>query len=97
MAILVEEEKKPVNILGILMGLTVAAAFFAAIYFFLFKSPQLIDVVIPKNLDDISAISNIDFQPEKVLSSDKLRALRVYDAGVISPQTGRGNPFSRGF
>lgn len=93
MAIQIEEEKKPINIIGLLMGLTVGLALFLGVYFFLFKRPEIIDVVLPKNLKDLNEISNVTFQPENVLQSEKLKALRNYGGEASLPAMGRGNPF----
>lgn len=93
MALAIEQERKQVNILGFLVSLVVIAALFAGVYFFLFKRPEVIDVVLPKSLKEVGAISNIAFQPEKILMSEKLKALRKYGDDLPAPQTGKSNPF----
>ena len=93
MALAIEQEKKQVNILGLLVSLVMIGVLFAGVYFFLFKRPEVIDVVLPKNLKDVSAISNIAFQPEKILNSEKLKALRTYDEETIPLDAGKSNPF----
>ncbi|OGG42442.1 hypothetical protein A3A21_00770 [Candidatus Jorgensenbacteria bacterium RIFCSPLOWO2_01_FULL_45_25b] len=93
MAIQIDQEKRPINIISILMGFVVVASLFAGVYFFLFKRPELIDVVLPAEIQSLSAISSIPFDPGKIISSDKFRALQQHGGDVPLPQTGRANPF----
>ena len=93
MAIAVEQEKKPVNIVGLLIGAVVVATLFLGIYFFLFSKPEIIDVVLPADLKDMNKISDIPFQPEKVLSSEKFKILKKEAGEVAAPVLGKGNPF----
>ncbi len=93
MAIQIEHERQKVNVVGILIGIVIAVSLFAGVYFFLFKRPEIIDVVLPNDLQNLSKISDIPFQPERVFSSEKYKALREYGGGVVEPQTGKANPF----
>ncbi len=77
----------------VLIAAVIVGALFAGVYFFLFKRPELIDVVLPNDLQNLSSISNIPFQPERVFNSEKYKALREYGGQIIVPQAGKANPF----
>ena len=93
MAIEVEQEKKQVNVINMLIGIVVVLSLFAGVYFFLFRSPEFIDVVLPRDLQNLSNISNIPFEPERVFNSEKYNALKEYSADISIPTTGKSNPF----
>lgn len=95
MAIEVEQDKKSVNIVGIMVGVLIVALVFAGIYFLLFKRPEIIDVVLPSDLLDLGDISSISFEPEKVFELDKFKALRQYGSKVVVTGKGKSNPFLR--
>jgi hypothetical protein len=94
MAILVEEEKKPVNWIGMLTTIFIVVAVFVLAYFLFFKTPQIIDQVTPKNLADINKISKINFDPNAVINSPTFNALKN-EVPVFTPREtpGKQNPF----
>lgn len=97
MAIIIEEEKRQNNWVGIAVGAVVVVVLFVGAYFLFFKRPQLIEVVTPKQLQEINKISAVSFDPDAVVSSPVFKALRQYGNPVASPQTaGRANPFAPG-
>ena len=93
MAIEFEQEKNGLPIMGILIGAVVIGAVFFGSYFLLFKKPEIIDVVLPGGLRAVSEISQIPFQPETIVSSEKFKALRQYGTRLAPPQAGKSNPF----
>lgn len=93
MAIEFEQEKNGLPIMGILIGAVVIGAIFSGAYFLLFKKPDLIDVVLPGGLRSVSEISQIPFQPETIVSSEKFKALRQYGARLTPPPASKSNPF----
>lgn len=94
MAIIVEEEKKKVNWITILsVGIFLAVVFFGAYYLF-FKKPELIDVVVPAELERLSAISSVRFDPREVVDSPAFQGLRDFSGTVSAPPTGKANPFA---
>ena len=93
MAIQIEHERKKIDIVSILVGFVIVGALFAGAYFFLFRRPEFIDVVLPGDLQNLSTISNIPFQPERVFNSEKYKALRDYGGEISAPQAGKANPF----
>ena len=93
MAIQIQQEKQKVNVINLLIGFVVVVSLFAGVYFFLFRRPEIIDVVLPNDLQNLSKISDIPFQPERVFSSEKYKALREYGGQIVPPQAGKANPF----
>jgi|SRR3989344_6279148 len=95
MAILVQEEKKPVNWIGMLTVIFIVTAVFVLSYFLFFKRPEVIEQVVPKGkFEEINKISKVKFDPEAVVSSDSFQALKNY-APAFSPREtpGKQNPF----
>lgn len=93
MAIALEQERKPVNVLGILIALVVVGSLFAGAYFLFFKRPELVDVVVPSSIQNVRQISTIPFAPERIFTAEKFRALRQYGTEIVLPQAGKSNPF----
>lgn len=102
MAILIEEEKKPVNWVGIITGLLAAAGIFGAVYYFFFKQPESIEVLLPGSIKEISTISSStkNFDPNSILDpSSGSRDAKVfsllddYSSKLSYPTPGKSNPF----
>jgi len=93
MAITLEESKKPVNWVAILGAAIFIGVLFAAIYFFFFQKPELIEVVAPKQLQELGRISKLSFDPEAVVKSPTFGMLRQYGEAPTTFSPGRSNPF----
>ncbi len=94
MAIVVQEEKKPVNWIGMLTVVFLVVALFVLSYFLFFKRPEVIEQVTPKKFDDINKISRISFDPEAIVSSESFQALKNYAPSFVPRETpGKPNPF----
>jgi hypothetical protein len=94
MAILLQEEKKPVNWIGMLTALFIVVAIFVLAYFLFFKKPEIIDQVTPKNLENINQLSKVRFNPDAVIGSPSFQSLEKYAAPVTPRETpGKANPF----
>jgi hypothetical protein len=94
MAILIEQEKKPVNWIGMLTMLFVVVAVFVLSYFLFFKKPEIIDQVTPKNLENIAKLSKLSFDPESVIGAPAFQNLRSYVSPITPRETpGKANPF----
>ena len=93
MAINIEQEKKPVNWIGFFTACIVIAVLFFGGYFLFFKKPELIEIVVPGSLKDVSIISRISFDPESVVGSPTFRLLRQYATTISPPTPGKSNPF----
>lgn len=94
MAILVQEEKKPVNWIGMLTVIFVIVVVFVLSYFLFFKKPEIIDQVTPKSLENINELSKVRFDPEEVVSAPAFQNLKSYASPVTPRETpGKSNPF----
>ncbi len=95
MAILFEEEKKSVNWFGVIAGIVVALVVVIGGYVLFFKKPDLIEVVVPKPLQDITTLSKVPpLDPQAVVNSSNFKSLKDYTDPLPSPVKGRANPFA---
>lgn len=97
MAIIVEEEKNHGNIGSFIVWGVIVAVLAVAAYYLFVKRPDLVDVVVPKNVQDIGQLSKIELLPNDVLSiiSGKLKS---YVPPLPPPPPGSGvNPFTGNF
>lgn len=93
MAVIIDEEKKPVNWLTLGVAAVIVIIVFAGGYYLFFKKPQLIETVAPKELDRLNSLSQVSFDPSGVLNSSGFKALRQYTTPSAPPAAGRDNPF----
>jgi hypothetical protein len=93
MAVIIEEDKKPTNWTAIITIAVVVIVLFVSSYYIFFKKPELIEVVIPKELQTINTLSRVEFEPAAVINSPTFKLLRQYDTPVMPPPAGRDNPF----
>lgn len=94
MAILVEEEKKPVNWVGILTALVIVFILFAGGYYVFFKDPGVIEgITAPKELQNITQLSKTNIDPSKIIQSAEFKNLRDLADPLVPPTAGRSNPF----
>ena len=93
MAIIIEQEKKSVNWFGIITAIVIIGVLFAGAYFVLFTKPELIEIVVPGKVSDLSQLSQLSFNPEELLNSPQFKVLKQFDTDVAIPQPGRSNPF----
>ena len=93
MAILVQEDKKGTNWVTVLSTIVIIVVIFVGAYFLFFKKPELIEVVAPGSLQNVSSISKLSFDPGSVLQSPTFKLLRQYGSAVTPPSPGRSNPF----
>ncbi|MDI6734480.1 MAG: hypothetical protein QMD50_03280 [Patescibacteria group bacterium] len=93
MAILVEEDKPPVNWVGILTAIIVVVVLFAGSYYVFFKKPQALEnIAVPPELKANEPLVGITFDPSPFI--EKLNKLfRQYAEDIITPAAGRENPF----
>lgn len=94
MAILIEQEKKSVNWIGMLTALFIIVAVFVLSYFLFFKKPEIIDQVTPSSLKNISQLSKVTFDPDAVVTSPAFQNLKNYTNSITIHETpGKTNPF----
>jgi hypothetical protein len=93
MAISIEQEKKKVNWLNIVLAIIIVGAIFIGGYFLFFKKPELIEVVVPGKFQDLSKLSAVEFNPQELLNSPKFKILRQFQVKTEPAKPGRSNPF----
>jgi hypothetical protein len=100
MAILVEEEKKPVNWIGLISTIVIVVAVFGGGYYLFFSAPDKIDIVLPDALQGIAPIVDIKFEPKTLLdpasgerSAKIFRMLSDHTSPINIPAPGKDNPF----
>lgn len=93
MAISIEQEKKKVKWLNIIGAIIIVGAIFIGSYFLFFRKPELIEVVVPGQFQDLSKLSQVKFNPQELLSSPKFKILRQFQVKTQPETPGRSNPF----
>ncbi len=93
MAILIEEEKRPVNWLAIFIVIFVMSIIGFGTYYLFFAETPAIEIILPANLQSANQITNIAVDPAKVLTSDAFKSLKPHGQEANVGQTGRANPF----
>lgn len=93
MAILVQEERKKTNWVGIISIIFIIAFLFAVGYYIFFKNPGVVDQVVSPNLASVSQLSQTKINPKDVVDLPAFKILTDFSAPLTLPQAGRGNPF----
>lgn len=94
MAIILEEEKTPINWFSVLTTGTFIIFIFFVVYYLFFVQPPLIEKVLPINLLETVSLSQIQFDPGALINSEAFRALHSFGASPSIPlDLGRANPF----
>lgn len=93
MAITLEQERKPINWLSVLLTLIIVAVLFGGAYVLFFKKPELVEVVVPSKFENIQEISRLTFNPQELLTSPEFKLLKQYGGKISPPAPGRSNPF----
>ncbi len=93
MAISIEEERKPTSWLSIILVIIIVVVLLAGGYFLFFKKPELIEVVAPGRVGDLSRISQLQFDPQELVNSPEFKLLRQFGVEITPPTPGRSNPF----
>ena len=94
MAIMVEQDKKPINWINAVAIVVFVALVFAVAYFILFNKPQFIDVVLPGSLSNIKTLSQVQVDPTPVVNSLQKYFTTNYGSSLTIPTPGRTNPFA---
>ena len=93
MAIIIEEEKKSGSWIGIAGTVIVVVIVFIGGYYLFFKQPELIEVVVPDQLNVLTQLSGAKIDPQAVVGSPTFKSLRDYSQPLETPPKGRANPF----
>ncbi len=94
MAIIFEQQRKPINWIAILtIAFSAGFIIFAAYFLFFAVSPQ-IEIVLPAPLLRASQISNLEFKdPGEIVNSPAFRRLGPSQGAPTKGTLGRPNPF----
>lgn len=96
MAIIIEQEKKPINWIGILTGAIIVVALFGGAYYLFFKNPQILETATTGGkLGSVKNITEIKFDPEPIIQRMQTDFNVQLDATIPEATPGRQNPFSR--
>jgi len=93
MAISIEQKKSSANWLNIILAIIIVTVIFAGGYFLFFKKPELIEVIVPTQLKDLSRLSEAEFNPQELLNSPEFKVLRQFQVEIEVSKPGRDNPF----
>ncbi len=93
MAILIEEEKKSVNWIGIMSVIVIIGILFFASYYVFFTDPGVIDQIVPPDLQNVSQLSKTQINPNDVVNVPTFKLLQDFTTPLTLPPAGRGNPF----
>ena len=94
MAILMEEQKKPVNVFAIIIVAFIISVIAALVYFLFFAPTPGFEIVVPAPLRAAREISATEVDPSTVLNGKPFRSLRVYTGLPTAGALGRDNPFT---
>lgn len=94
MAIIVEEEKRNAGgFIGFLTWVLLIGVIAFAAYYIFFKKPEVVDVVIPANFENIGQISAKKLDPEVIKNDPVFGSLEPLATPPSSARIGRVNPF----
>ncbi len=93
MAIIVQQEKKPVNWFNITIIAVFIVVLFLLMYFIFFKKPELVEVVVPAKLQNLSKISQAQLDPTPVVNELNQYFSNNTNQQISIPTPGRTNPF----
>ncbi len=93
MAIIVEQEKKPINWFNIAIVTVFVVVLFLLMYFVFFKKPELVEIVVPAKLQNLSQISQAQLDPTPVVNELNQYFSNGASQPISIPTPGRSNPF----
>ena len=95
MAIVFQEQKKPVNWVKILFAAFSVGFLIFAVYYLFFAPAPKIDVVLPDPLKRANQISNLEFaDPSAVINDPAFQKLQTLFGAPGVGALGRQNPFA---
>lgn len=96
MAIIIAQEKKSVNWFFVIGVIVVLAVVFVGGYIVFFKKPELIEAVVPTELEGINQLSQAQFKPREIVESRVFSSLNGnYATPLTVPAHGKENPFKQ--
>lgn len=96
MAILIEEENNRASIVKVFLWLLILIIIAVAGYYIFFAKPQLVEIVVPQNLQSksIDSLAGINFNPQGVLNGEEFQSLKQYITPPKPGNAGKSNPFA---
>lgn len=94
MAIMIQQDKKPVNWVNAIAIVVFIALVFAVVYFIFFNKPQLVSVILPGDLNNIKTLSQVQIDPTPVVQTLQKYFTTNYGSSLTIPTPGRTNPFA---
>ncbi len=94
MAIIVQEEKKPINWFNLIIIAVFVVVLFLGMYFVFFKKPELVEVVVPTKLQNLGQISQAQLDPGSTIDTLNKYFSKNFSQTVTIPTPGRANPFA---
>lgn len=95
MAIIVQEEKTPINWLSVISWASVIGIVFISGYYLFFVQPPLVEFVLPIKLSETATLAKIKFDPSFLIESEIYKVLEKgeYGQASVPSNLGRANPF----
>lgn len=93
MAIIVEQEKKPLNWINIAVIIVFVILIFGLAYYVFFKRPELVETILPQKLTSLSSLKELKIDPNPLLADLKKYFTTTYNTETTIPSVGRVNPF----
>lgn len=97
MAIVIENERRKTNWAFIIGVLVVVVSIIITIIYVFFVNPQQAEVIISPKLQSLSDFSQLQFNPEQMMSNPAFKNLQSFVQFNIpqsgSPALGKSNPF----
>ncbi|MEK7146988.1 MAG: hypothetical protein AAB772_01895 [Patescibacteria group bacterium] len=95
MAIIVQQDKAPINWFSVIAWFSVIGIIFSAGYYLFFVRPPLVEFVLPIKFAETATLAKIKFDPNFLIESEVFKVLEKGEYGKISLPSlfGRDNPF----
>jgi len=93
MAIIIEEEKRKINLFALAVVALVIITIVGGTYYLFFAPTPLIEKVTPSSVKSLEALSNIKLQPELIINNPKFQILKTYINQLETGTAGKNNPF----
>ena len=95
MAIIIEQEKRKINLFALSVVILIVAVIGAGTYYLFFASIPFVERVAPSRLQSLQELSAIKLQPEAIVNNPNFQILKQYINPVEIGETGKVNPFVR--
>ena len=95
MAIIVQQDKEPINWFSVISWAIVIGVIFVSGYYLFFVRPPFVEFVLPIKLVETATLAKIKFDPSFLIESEVFKVLEKGEYGkvVVPSDLGRDNPF----